>query len=193
VSYLRAGIPYSTLPLSGVNLADALPTFRRFELGTSGFGSTATALLPIVCQLPPEARRPATSSSTRRSRAGIWVTSLGSESVKRPSPFHDLVRSRSRSTHPIRFADVKRSLLSTILPTFYYQLFCSKVFWEAFLYLQFGVAIFFVEKADRKMGKLKPLVNFTNILQYSFAQKIIKSNLNYRKASKNTFVWKSCF
>jgi hypothetical protein len=38
--------------------------------------------------------------------------------------------------------------------------------------------------------KLTPVVNFTNILHFSYAKKITKSNCNYRKAAQNTLIQK---
>ncbi len=38
--------------------------------------------------------------------------------------------------------------------------------------------------------KLKTVVNFINILNFSYAKKITKSNCNYRKAAKNTLIQK---
>jgi hypothetical protein len=66
------------------------------------------------------------------------------------------------------------SLLVSISPIFYEQLFCMNVFCVAFISLQFGFVIFrqkdFGAKAAPKMlVKLTPGVNVTNILQAAFS------------------------
>jgi len=80
----------------------------------------------------------------------------------------------------------------------YEQLFCSKVFFEAFFYLQLGLVIFLMEEYWRKnaskiLVKLTTAVNFIKILQAAFApiflcQKITKPNCNQRKAAQTPFI-----
>jgi len=70
--------------------------------------------------------------------------------------------------------------MGSISPTFYARLFCTKVLFEAFLYLQFGFVTFFQKdisaKAARKMlMKMATVVNFTNVLQAAFTQADPKS------------------
>ena len=91
--------------------------------------------------------------------------------------------------------------LQTISPTFYDQLFCQFPFvknlqTQTVCTEKLNKTLYY-EKGARKMCvRLRPLVNFTNILWAAFGsislrQKITNSYSKQIKTAKNTSIWKS--
>ncbi len=71
----------------------------------------------------------------------------------------------------------------SISPTFYKQLFQNKVFFKAFIRLQFDFVIFYQNNIDAKAAfkmllNLTPGVNFINILHLPFLFEIAMCNFS---------------
>ncbi len=89
----------------------------------------------------------------------------------------NVMQQKTRSVVPKLTGDLYKGQVS-ISPAFYKQIFCTKVFAAAFLYLQFGFVIFWqknigTKDASKMLVKLTTDVNFTNILQAYFLYKAV--------------------